>query len=219
MANATHWRFDDFLVPQDTSNAPAATVLGMPDSTASVVVPVVTYWVVSAFYEAADYFDWFPAYRTFPSDEEKKRNTVSRWQTLRSVLTIHAVQTAFGFASIWMLPKPDVAPVWGGIGSVAYFGLGVKNYVPVLSEYPELVWVAAHGLRLLWLACRQLLAFFIFDTWSYWVHYMAHSVPWVYRTYSVRCSAWLPRPPERTLKRKRDEEHRKSILINVCVLI
>ncbi|KAK3190670.1 hypothetical protein K4F52_003361 [Lecanicillium sp. MT-2017a] len=134
MTNTTsHWEFDDFLVPQDMSDAVPATILGMPDSIASVVVPIMAYWVVSGFYEAADYFDWFPAYRTFPSSEEQKRNLVSRWKTLRSVLTMHAVQTIFGFSTIYLLPKPKVVQTWGDVGSVAYFGLGVKSYIPVFA--------------------------------------------------------------------------------------
>ena len=185
MANSTHWRFDDFLVPQNTSNAQPTTILGVSDSTASVIVPIVTYWVTSAFYEAAEYFDWFPAYRTYPSGEEKRRNQVSRWQTLRSVLTIHVVQTVFGFATIYLLPKPEVAPAWDHVGSVAYFGLGLKKHVPVLSEDPGLVWITSHSLRLLWLGCRQLVAFFLFDTWAYWAHYTLHMVPWLYSTHPL----------------------------------
>jgi sphinganine C4-monooxygenase len=185
MANTTSWSFSDFLVPQDTSEAPAPTILGMADSTAPVIVPVVTYWVVSAFYEAADYFDWFPTYRTYPSGEEKKRNLVSRWQTLRNVLTMHFVQIVFGFASVHLLPKAEVAPAWGNIGSAAYFGLYIKNNVPVLSDRPGLLWIAAYWSCTVWLIGRLLMAFFIFDTWAYWVHYMAHNVPRVYRTHSL----------------------------------
>jgi sphinganine C4-monooxygenase len=186
MANTTHWRFDDFLVPQSTSNAQPTTILGVSASTASVIVPIVIYWVTSAFYEAAEYFDWFPAYRTYPSGEEKRRNLVSRWQTLRSVLTMHVVQTVFGFATIYLLPKPEMAPAWDQVGSVAYFGLGLRKHAPVLlSEDPGLLWIASYSLRLLWLSCRQLIAFFLFDTWAYWVHYMEHMVPWLYRTYPL----------------------------------
>lgn len=192
MTNTTsHWEFDDFLVPQDMSDALPATILWMPDSIASVVVPIMAYWVVSGFYEAADCFDWFPAYRTFPSSEEQKRNLVSRWKTLRSVLTMHAVQTIFGFSTIYLLPKPKVVQTWGDVGSVAYFGLGVKSYIPVLAESPIVVWFAAHGLRLVWLASRQLLTFFIFDTWAYWVHYTEHTVPWLYSSYSTLSSLTL----------------------------
>lgn len=208
MRNTTRWKFDDFLEPRATAAAPSAPILGMNDATAAVVVPIIAYWALSLFYETASYFNWFAAHRAHPTSEEKRRNLVTRWQTFVNVVMNHAIQLIFSFAVIHISGPTEAAPSWGQLGSLEYFGLAIQKSFPAVSRTPKVLWIAAQSLRWAWLVFRQLVAFFAFDTWEYWVHYTLHVVPWLYRRSA---------PPSR-VTRPRKRSRLQLVLISDVVL-
>lgn len=174
--------FEAFLRPPTPGDLEARlpTILGLADPHAATIYPIVAYWIVSLFYEMVHYFNWFPQYQVYSNEEEEKRNLVSRWETLRVVLIMHAVQIVFGIAVTLYLPLAGPAVSWGQFGSFEYFGFKVKEHVPQ-STAPLFTWMAAGTLRWTFLCLRQLATFLIFDTWAYWFHYIEHVVPFLYR--------------------------------------
>ncbi|WQF80925.1 Putative fatty acid hydroxylase [Colletotrichum destructivum] len=193
--------FEAFLTPSErgiASPQPPSLFLGMDDARASVVVPLLAYWVVSIFYETVHYAGWFAAYRVYPTGEEKRRNLVTRWETLRVVLVMHAVQLVFGLVMASILEPADgagVGPVWGRFGSAEFFGLQIKSIFPHAAATlgPKVLWNLAKVLQWSWLGLRQLATFFVFDTWAYWVHYFEHMIPFLYRRiHSVHHYNYIP---------------------------
>src|SRR5450432_242299 len=132
----------------------------MTDAQAGAVVPIMGYWTLCILYEACDYLDIFPQYRVYPSPEEQKRNLVSRSKVLGVVLLMQAVQISFAL----YMTRFDAPIVQkdGAFGSLEYFQLLLRT---TQSTSPSILFLVALSLRLLYLAMRQLLAFFIFDTW------------------------------------------------------
>ncbi|KAL0935774.1 Sphingolipid C4-hydroxylase SUR2 [Colletotrichum truncatum] len=200
--NQTTFDYEAFLTPPKhgiESPQPPRTLLGMDDARASVVVPLLAYWVVSIFYETAHYSGWFDKYRVYPTGEEKRRNLVTRWETLRVVIVMHVVQLVFGLVMASILEPADGAvagvSVWGQFGSAEFFGLEIKRRLPNVASVlrPEALWMISHSFRWAWLGLRQLIAFFLFDTWAYWVHYFEHMIPFLYRRiHSVHHYNYIP---------------------------
>jgi sphinganine C4-monooxygenase len=180
---------ESFLSPPEDGLKPLPpSIFGLTDAQAATIVPIASYWIASIFYETADYWDWFPQYRVYPSGEEQRRNLVTREKVLRIVLIMQAVQIVFGLSLTALIPLPAPSRTWGAFASVEYFGLTLVKSAPRLRSIdPRLVWTAAHALRLGYLGLRQLAAFFIFDTWAYWFHYVEHNVPWLYRMLILCC--------------------------------
>jgi sphinganine C4-monooxygenase len=173
---------DSFLTlpPGGVWPPPPSKLLGLDSAVAPTVLPILFYWIASILYELATHFDFFNEYHVYPDGDEKRRNLVSRTEVLRNVLTMQAVQIAFGLFLTANFPSPIPVRHWNEFGSVEYFGLAL---VKLTSEGIDgrLLWFSAHSLHWVYLGLRQFCAFFVFDTWAYWVHYTEHMVPWLYR--------------------------------------
>lgn len=163
------------------------TMLGMSEFHASVFLPIISFWIVSCFYETLEYFDWFAQHRIVPTAEEQKRNLVSRWEVARTTLAMHAVQIVFvlAFESIFPQATQSQESVWGAFGSVEYFGFAVLQLAAKIhiALDPRLAWVVAQSLRWVNLLMRQFACFIILDTWVFWVHYITHASTYLYRTF------------------------------------
>ncbi|KAL8283019.1 hypothetical protein RB597_010420 [Gaeumannomyces tritici] len=203
--NQTAFDYEAFLTPPKHGlelSQPPGTILGMDDARASVIVPLLAYWAVSIFYETAHYIGCFDKYRVYPTGEEKRRNLVSRRETLRVVLIMHAVQVVFGLVMASILEPADGGAAaaaarlaWGRPGSAEFFGLEIRRRLPRAASAlgSEALWAVSHGLVWAWLGLRQLAAFFVFDTWAYWVHYFEHVIPFLYRRiHSVHHYNYIP---------------------------
>ncbi|KAL8713664.1 MAG: hypothetical protein Q9220_002190 [cf. Caloplaca sp. 1 TL-2023] len=66
------------------------------DNTLSVIVPVIVHWLTAAFYEVSQYYGFFQRYKIHTSEEERAKNTVSKSECLRGVLTVQVMQSALG---------------------------------------------------------------------------------------------------------------------------
>ena len=77
----------------------------IPDKLLTLLLPIAAYWGVSMFFHWIDTMDYFPQYRLHTPAEVAKRNRVSRWEVVRSVVIQQIVQTAVG----WVLgmTEPD----------------------------------------------------------------------------------------------------------------
>lgn len=159
----------------------------------------ISYWVVCAFYELIDYIGLCPQYRIRPSDEESRKNTVSRDTVFRHMVVYHITTSITIFLQYKIIP-PGVERD-GDFGTMQWLQKYLADTVPILPErllLRGLVWI----LRLSYLLIRQFLALVILDTWVFWGHYVLHKNPWLYRKYqqhewtaplqSYRTSALLP---------------------------
>ena len=169
-----------------------ASTLGLTEMTAahwSALSPVITYWIVSGFYELLDSLDLFSQYRIRPSDEECKRNLASRSSVMKHVILMHGAQTAVALVVAGISPLGSSYE--GQFGSITYFHsvlaglLSTWKIQSVTSGYVDsLLFVGSWLLRISYLAIRQFLALLILDTWVFWGHYLEHTNRWLYRKYS-----------------------------------
>jgi sphinganine C4-monooxygenase len=148
----------------------------MTDAQAAAVVPIIGYWIVSIFYEACSYLNLFSDYHVYQDPKEQKKNVVSKGKVLRVVLLMQALQVSFAL----YMTRFDAPPSHqkDAFGSLEYFQtfLLENDLVGPSVNLPTAV-----CLKYIYLMARQLLAFFLFDTWAYWLHYFEHRNTWIYR--------------------------------------
>ena len=99
MANAT-------LLPESTDLPPLPSykldllpplLWPIPDKLLTLLLPIAAYWALSMFFHWIDTMDYFPQYRLHTPAEVIKRNRVSRWEVVKSVVIQQIVQTAVGW--------------------------------------------------------------------------------------------------------------------------
>lgn len=78
------------LVPQ------APLIPGITDNVLAVILPTIIYAVVGGFFHVFDTFELFSQYRIHPSEDELKRNHITKWQCLQSVVRYHVMQISIG---------------------------------------------------------------------------------------------------------------------------
>lgn len=95
MANATS---ASYLPPPPTCNlTPRPSLIpGVSDHVLGTVLPTLIYIIASGFFYWLGEQDFLSQYRIHPSEEELKRNHVSRSQCLRVVVRYHVMQIATG---------------------------------------------------------------------------------------------------------------------------
>lgn len=69
----------------------------IPDKLLTLLLPIAAYWGLSMIFHWIDVMDYFPQYRLHTPAEVLKRNRVSRWEVVRSVIVQQVVQTAVGW--------------------------------------------------------------------------------------------------------------------------
>ncbi|KAH6714601.1 sphinganine hydroxylase-like protein Sur2 [Leptodontidium sp. MPI-SDFR-AT-0119] len=76
-----------------------------PDFYLILIIPILTYWVVSMFFHVIDIYDIWPQYRLHTPAEILKRNHVSRYEVARDVIIQQVIQTVVG--AILGLTEPE----------------------------------------------------------------------------------------------------------------
>lgn len=71
----------------------------------TLIVPIATYWVVSAFFHVIDTYDVWPQYRLHTPAEILKRNHATRYEVARDVVIQQIIQTIVG--AILGLTEPE----------------------------------------------------------------------------------------------------------------
>ncbi|KAI4277630.1 MAG: hypothetical protein L6R38_005413 [Xanthoria sp. 2 TBL-2021] len=74
------------------SNITAAKV----DNVLAIILPTIVYTVAGAFFHILDTYGLFSNHRIHPSEEELKRNHVTKWECLKSVVRYHIMQISIG---------------------------------------------------------------------------------------------------------------------------
>ena len=78
------------LVPQ------TPLIPGISDNVLAIVLPTIVYAVAGGFFHLLDVYQLFSQYRIHPSEDELKRNHVTRWQCLQAVVRYHVMQISIG---------------------------------------------------------------------------------------------------------------------------
>lgn len=164
-----------------------ASFTGLEASHWAILSPVITYWIVSGFYELLDTFNLFSQYRIRPrsvdrNEFESRRNLVSRRAVLRHVLTYQGVQTVLLFAATAWFPsgmKEDNTDNFRSTPNIVAFPKVLIELLP-LSIRPGVTQLSIRITSTLLLLARQLLALVVLDTWVFWMHYIEHQNTWLY---------------------------------------
>lgn len=169
----------------------------------SILVPNAVYWISSLTFYCFDEFSIFQQYRVHPAGEAAKRNTVSRWECLRGVVTNQIISVCIGL-TLGTLNGPDQTgmedyeiALWGqkirtlwhsiipalfsviGIDAVGFAKkyAGSKVSVNVEESLAFLIY------WYLYPAFQFVLAFCMADAWQYFGHRLEHTNRWWYSTF------------------------------------
>ena len=149
----------------------------MSDKHLSLALPIVAYWLYSAFFHFLDMqtWSWLDRYRIHPPEEIAKRNRVSRWAVVRAVIIQQLGQILVG--GIFLAFEPDE--------TIPDHDLAVQKLrlppwnLPNLATAEVMYWFLLPALR-------QIIAVFLLDAWEYWIHRLMHVNKFLYRTLHSR---------------------------------
>ncbi|KAL8664073.1 MAG: hypothetical protein Q9202_003365 [Teloschistes flavicans] len=114
------------LVPQDP------LVSCMSDNVLAIVLPTMVYVLAGGFFHLLDVYELFGSYRIHPSQDELKRNHVTKWQCLQGVVRYHVMQIFIGLLLSYGDGPPMVGDEACKIHQAATVIRSVPNLVPVM---------------------------------------------------------------------------------------
>ncbi len=139
--------------------------------------PAISYWTVASSYEVTVILDLFPQYRVLPSEEERKKNTVSKGDVVRYMLMYHVVSSTL--LLLTANGPPTLVQGTTAFGTLPRFRASLIHTVGIQNDV--LLAGVSWTLRASFLALKQLIALVVLDTYNFWGHYTLHKVPWLYR--------------------------------------
>ncbi|KAK9454537.1 fatty acid hydroxylase superfamily-domain-containing protein [Dipodascopsis uninucleata] len=146
----------------------------MPDKYIALLSPFVIYWVVSTLFHIVDTYDLFSKYRIHTPEEVKSRNKVSIGEVIRDVLIQQVIQTVVGIVFTYFDP-PDY------VGMEDYEIWMLAQRLPFLPV--QLVsYLYFYGISF----AKIIFAFFLLDTWQYFLHRAMHNYKYLYRMFHSR---------------------------------
>ncbi|KAK4686339.1 sphinganine C4-monooxygenase, partial [Tremellales sp. Uapishka_1] len=174
------------------------------DKHLSLLAPILVYWLLSFTFHYLDnaQIPYFEARRIHESPETLARNKATVLQVVKAVIFQQVVQTALGV--IWLESDDEIlrreimidhlskmAQLSPKVAKGVLLLLGPRSGESVLRSYgAELVqWTYWWGIP-----CAQtLVAFFIVDTWQYFLHRAMHMNRFLYRNFhSVHHRLYVP---------------------------
>lgn len=146
--------------------------------------PVISYILGTTFFSILEAFNIWEQHRVYPTEEETKRNKVSRSAVITHAVLYHSTTTALALVFVKVLPPLQECS--DCFGSYAYWRSSVSELLGITDhesiQLTTLSWLA----RLTYLGVRQFIAFFIFDTWLYWTHLFAHRNRWWFKHFHAK---------------------------------
>ena len=112
------------LVPQ------APLVDGISDNFLAIVLPTIVYAVAGGFFHLLDVYNLFSQYRIHPSEDELKRNRVTKWQVLQAVVRYHVMQISIGLLLSLGNEPPMVGDESCKINRIASVISHARNFIP-----------------------------------------------------------------------------------------
>ncbi|KAL9601432.1 MAG: hypothetical protein Q9219_002498 [cf. Caloplaca sp. 3 TL-2023] len=102
------------------------------DNVLAVILPTIVYAVASGFFHIFDVYGLFSRYRIHPSEDELKRNHVTRWQCFKVVVRYHVMQIAIGLFLSYGSGPMMVGDEACKIHDAAVFWRSTRNLIPML---------------------------------------------------------------------------------------
>lgn len=150
------------------------------DSHLSLLLPLIAYWSFSLFFHALDVWELAEKYRIHTPKELETRNKCSVGEVVRAVLLQHTIQTLMGLF-VERFEPPEMT------GFESYDVWRIRNNLQVSQAIAEFLYYWFFpGVRLVF-------AFFLIDTWQYFLHRFMHQNKWAYRNFhSVHHRLYVP---------------------------
>ncbi|KAL8770587.1 MAG: hypothetical protein Q9194_005121, partial [Teloschistes cf. exilis] len=102
------------------------------DNVLAILLPTVVYAVAGGFFHLLDVYELFGSYRIHPSQDELKRNHVTRWQCLQIVVRYHVMQIVIGLFLSYGNEPPMVGDEACKIHQAANVVRSIPNPVPMI---------------------------------------------------------------------------------------
>ena len=96
MAPNTTSTFASIATPSCTLVPQPPLLDGISDNVLAIMLPTIVYAVGGGFFHLVDVYNLFSQYRIHPSEDELKRNRVTKWQVLQAVVRYHIMQISIG---------------------------------------------------------------------------------------------------------------------------
>jgi len=154
-----------------------------------IFAPIVAYWAYSLFFHALDVSEssWLDKYRIHESAEVKTRNRATRGQVVAAVVLQHVIQALLGW---WWMGEGGVDEL-GELANIKWIeGLVFRAASFVWTEKQALRFTLVRGEEVVWfvywwaIPLAQLgFAFFIIDTWQYFLHRLFHVNKFLYKQF------------------------------------
>lgn len=158
----------------------------------ALAMPNITYWLLSLVFHVLDTIQlpYFESKRLHDSPEVLSRNRVTMKEVVKAVIFQQVIQTILGL--VWLeddevLLKRDhyrdhlgeMATLAPKVAGSMMLALGQRTAEDLLRNHGAAIvrWVYWWGIP----TARILFAFFILDTWQYWMHRAFHTSRFLYR--------------------------------------
>lgn len=174
------------------------------DKYLSVAVPVLVYWLLSLVFLALDnaQLPYFEKRRIHESPEVVKRNKATIGEVVRAVVVQHVIQTILGIVwfeddetilrrEVYVDHVARMAGMAPKVANIVLMVLGPRSGEDLLLKHGEALvrWTYWWGYPI----AQFFLAFFIIDTWQYFLHRLFHTSRFLYKhVHSVHHRLYVP---------------------------
>lgn len=98
MASNVPAGFEASLSPSCVTIPQEPLVPWISDNVLAIILPTIVYAIAGGFFHVLDIYELFGGYRIHPSEDELKRNHVTRWECFKAVVRYHVMQISIGLA-------------------------------------------------------------------------------------------------------------------------
>ncbi|KAK9471896.1 fatty acid hydroxylase superfamily-domain-containing protein [Dipodascopsis tothii] len=149
---------------------------GVDDKYLALFLPVAAYWLFSLMFHYIDTHGLLAKYRIHTPEELVKRNKVTLHEVIRDVIVQQVIQSIIGIALTYADP-PDLVgneeyEIWQLAMRLRAFGV-----TPPVARVLYYIGVPT---------AKILFAFFLLDTWQYFLHRLMHVNKTLYRMFHSR---------------------------------
>ncbi|KAI4115983.1 MAG: hypothetical protein LQ345_003522 [Seirophora villosa] len=102
------------------------------DNVLAIILPTIVYAVAGAFFHLLDTYELFGNYRIHPTEDELKRNHITRWECLKGVVRYHVIQISIGLLLNHGASPPMVGDQACRIHDAANMVHNARRIIPII---------------------------------------------------------------------------------------
>lgn len=148
------------------------------DENLALLLPIICYWTSGILFHIIDQYELLEQYRIHTPEEVTKRNKCTFAEVVRDVIKQHLLQTALGLLLNYFedpnTTGHEAHDIW--TWQVRFGG----------QSSPTKAWLAAFAYTYLLPIVKISFAFFILDSWQYFLHRAMHQSKWLYKQFHSR---------------------------------